>query len=277
MGNSQPTTKNLQFLPCEKQYPLIFPTYILSLLDVLSPHNLNLFLFQQQTKYLIAWEEQQEGSLDGVGKLTFLRQADLHSSLLLQPKWGLGTWLPWKCVKWFWGAMTSVSWRHYINQESLLHFLNTMSDRENKRWFWQPYMVFSVLWPKGQQVWGIISLGTTVHYLVSKALAVQDFASYRVRMASQRAGPVKSLLYSCSSQVLLRVTGRCRLKISRECELKIWNLPRGLVHGITKSMSHSPCFSWALLLHPRVRCVHVFRASVAKGELNWASISLENS
>lgn len=68
-------------------------------------------------------------------------------------------------------------------------------------------MVFSVLWPKGQQVRGIILLDTVVHHLVSKALPAQEFPNYRPKMGSQRAGPVKSLLYGCSSQVLLHVTG----------------------------------------------------------------------
>ena len=62
-------------------------------------------------------------------------------------------------------------------------------------YFLQQHMVFSVLWSKRQQVWGIIPLDTMIHHLASKALPVQEFPSCRVRMGSWRAGPVKSLQF----------------------------------------------------------------------------------
>lgn len=142
-----------------------------------------------------------------------------------------------QCVKWSWGAIVHVPWGHHINQECLL--LDTMSDRKNKLLFWQQGMVFSVLWPKGQQVGVIILLDTMVHHLVSKALPAQEFPNYRLRLGSQRAGPVQSLLYSCSSQVLLHVTGTLQAQSLQRCEFKIWKLPRRLVHSITKSISHA--------------------------------------
>lgn len=52
---------------------------------------------------------------------------------------------------------------------------------------------------------GVIPLDTRVHHLVSKALPVQEFSSYRVNVGSQRAGPVKSLqiqLFLCVTRTL---------------------------------------------------------------------------